>query len=65
LGLVCTKPVKLRPNPETGITEHEFFVWLPFEEAVNKLSYNKELLEKANQFLLSKETKLTEILKKI
>jgi 8-oxo-dGTP pyrophosphatase MutT (NUDIX family) len=65
LGEAPSKNVKLRPNPETGITEHKFFVWLPFEEAVNKLSYNKELLEKSNQHLLSKETKLTEILKKI
>lgn len=65
LGEAPSKNVKFRPNPETGIVEHELYSWVAFEDALSKLSYNKDLLEKANQLLLSKETKLTEILKKI
>jgi len=37
--------------------EHKGFLWLPHEEAIKKLTYKnaKELLTKANDFLISKE----------
>jgi len=65
LGKAPSKNVKFKPNQETGITEHDQFAWLTFEDTLKHLSQNKKLIKKANQFLLSKETKLTEILKKI
>jgi len=43
-----TKEVKLSP-------EHVNYVWLPIEEAIKKTTYknSKELLKKANNFLIS------------
>lgn len=65
LGEAPSKNVKFKPNPESGITEHDKFVWLNFVDTLKMPFHNKKLVKKANQFLLSKETKLTEILKKI
>lgn len=38
--------------------EHKGYVWLPFEQAVKKITYKnaKELLKKANDFILSRKS---------
>ena len=38
--------------------EHKGFAWLPFEEATKKVTYKnaKELLKKANEFILSRKS---------
>lgn len=65
LGESPSKNVRFKPNPETGITEHDEFAWLTFEGALDYLPHNKKLLKKANQHLLSKGMKLSEVLKSI
>lgn len=65
LGKSPSKNVRFNPNPETGITEHDKYAWLTFEGALDYIPYNKGVLEKANQHLLSKGMKLNEVLKSI
>ena len=41
--------------------EHKGFLWLPFDEAVKKITYKnaKELLKKANDFVISRKSRST------
>ena len=48
-----TKTQKIKLSPE-----HDGFLWLPYEEALKKITYknSKELFKKVNKFLVKKTT---------
>lgn len=46
--------MKAEPKPVEISEEHTAYVWLPYDEAINKISYNnaRKVLKKAHEFLL-------------